>query len=497
MNINRPKYTVVLLAPLMAAALLVSGCGSGESSLEAGIARLQENNYKSAARHLEKAVKLLPDSPAAHCNLGITCWKTGRHKEAIFCFRKAAQLSPDDPRPLEFLARVMMDMQNWNDARSALALADKRLPSSSRILTTMALVEINSGNNAQAISRLTQALDTDPTYAPALYNMAVIHRDRLNNREAAATFFNRYIKVAAGDPHVRDLPQFLNRTPPPAVTAQPPAAKPPKPQNSDPLVANAKKAIDAMELDRALDLLKQAIRKNPGDSNPQWELAALYDKNLNNPEKAIEAYGKFAQQFPGDPRVAAAQKRAAELQPLVKKPSGQPKTATAPVQAKPKDTAAAQEAFSKGYKCQKEQKWDESIAFYNEALTLDNTMSDAAYNLGFVYKEKNDLARSKQEFVRAVEMDPNSSKARYMLAVVHSMLNENKQAVEQLNRILRVDPDYAKAHLQMGSIMQAENDLSGAKEHFTKFLKLAPNDPVVKNVQEQLDIINKSLPAGR
>jgi len=490
MNINRFKYTAAALPAVLTAALLVSGCGSGESNLETGIARLRENNYKSAGKHLERAVYQLPDNPAALCNMGITCWKTGRNKEAISYFRKTAQLCPDDPRPMEFLARVMMDMQNWNEARSALVQADKRLPASSRILTTMALVEIHSGNNAQALSRLTQALETDPTYAPALYNMSVLHRDKLNNREAAVSFFNRYLKVAAGDPHVRDLPQFLNRVPP-AAAAQPVPAKISR-QPDDPLVAEAKKAIEKNEFDRGLDLLKQAIRKNPANPVPVLELAVLYDKYADNPGKAVDTYSRFAKQFPNDPRTAAVQKRLAEIQPKVKRTA-----AAVPARAKPKDTAGAQQAFQKGCASQSEKKWDEAIAFYNEALALDCTMSDAAYNLGFIYKEKNDLAQAKQAFVKAVELDPNSSKMRYMLAVVLSLSNENKEAVEQLNRILRVDPDYAKAHLLTGNILQAENDLAGAKSHFIKFLKLVPNDPVAKNVQDILDKMDKNQPAGR
>jgi tetratricopeptide (TPR) repeat protein len=491
MSDNPLKFADQAVPAMLVALLLIAGCGrSGESNLETGIARLKAGDYNAAAGMLEKASIQMPDNASARCNLGITYWKLGRHKESIFCFKKASQLCPDDIRPLEFMAAVIMEMQNWNEARGILIQADKRQPSTPRILTAIALVEFRSGNNAQALSRLTQAIEIDPTYATALYNMAVLQRDRLNNKEAAINYFQNYIKVAGGDSRIRDVPQFLKKVPP----ARPPSETVKQPQ-ADPLVTNAKKAIDAQEFDSALEMLKQAIRKNPTDPSATWELAVLYDKHLKYNDKAADLYRKFLQQFPNDARAAAARKRVGEILSTAKKQPVQ-KEDSKPAQPA-RDPETAQAAFQEGLNYQTDQKWDNAIASYKRAFELDNSLAVAAYNLGLTYKSKGDLTMAKQAFVQALAIEPNMTKAHYMMAVINNSQKENKQAIEQLNSIFRVDPDYAKAHLLMGVILKEENNLSGAKTHLEKYMKLTPDDQSVKIAQELLNSIKDQQQSER
>jgi len=476
----RQQALYFFVPAILLAVLVISGCGgSFESNLNRGLEKLHDGNYNAAAGFLEKAAEQNPASTSARCNLGIAYWKLGRHKDAISCFKKAAQLCPEDVRPLEFLAQVMMDMQNWNEARSVLIQADKRLPSSARILTTMALVEFRAENNSQALSRLTQALEVDPSYAPALYNMAVLHRDRLNNKDAAANYFMKYQKVAGEDLHSKSVPQFLDREPP----AGPGQQSREKQSQIDPVIAGARKAIDRQEFDSALEMLKQAVRNNPADPAPLWELALLYDKHLKFEGKATEYYRKFLQQFPNDARAASIQKRIEELRPSAKV---QVKHEAKPA-AVNQDPDAAQSAFQEGLNHLNNQKWDDAIACYKRAFALDNSLAFAAYNLGLAYKGKGDINSAKQAFSQALALDPNMTKAHYMMAVVFNMQNDNKQAIEHLNKIFRVDPDYARAHHLMGIILKDANDIDGAKSHFEKYIKLVPDDPAAKATQEWLN----------
>jgi tetratricopeptide (TPR) repeat protein len=484
MSINRHKFIFMVFPAVLSAMLLISGCGgSGESNLETGLAKLRESNYKEAVNSLQKAADQMPNNATARCNLGIAYWKLGRHKDALVCFKKAAQLSPDDVRPLEFEAQVLIDMQSWNEARNVLVQANKRLPSSPRILTSMALVEFRAGNNAQALARLNQALNTDPAYAPALYNMAILQRDRMNNKEAATNYFQNYLKVAGTASRIKDIPQFLNKVPP-IVQVQQVPDKVTKQPVTDQFMAGIKKAIDKQEYDSALEMLKQAVKKDPNDSTVLWELAVLYDKYLKYNDKAAEVYLKFVQQFPNEPRVASARKRMEEIKPLTKQ-TPQQKPETNVVNNKAQE--AAQIAFQEGLNYQNEQKWDKAIACYKRAFELDSSLSVAAYNLGLVYKSKDELDLAKQSFGLALNVDPNMTKAHYMLAVIYNLQKDNRHAVTQLNNIFRVDPDYAKAHLLMGVIMKDENNIEGAKAHFEKYIKLAPEDPSAKMAKEWLN----------
>ena len=55
-----------------------------------------EENYAEAIRYLRRALKLRPDHPAAHHELGEVWRKSGRYAEAIKEFRKALEINPRD-----------------------------------------------------------------------------------------------------------------------------------------------------------------------------------------------------------------------------------------------------------------------------------------------------------------------------------------------------------------------------------------------------------------
>jgi tetratricopeptide (TPR) repeat protein len=490
----------LLLPAILLAAFVVAGCGgSGEDNIRTGLIRLREGNYKSAARLLEKAIDQLPDNSTARCNLGIAYIKMDRSTDAIPHLRRAAQLSPDDARPLEYLAIALMNIQNWNEARTALVQADKRQPSSPRILTALAMVEFRSGNNAQAHGRLNQVLEVDPSYAPALYDMAVLQRDRLNNRDAATAYFQKYMKTpsATNDPHAREISHFLNKTQPGKVIAAKPPSPIAKPQPpADPLVAKVKTAMDKQEYDSALEMLKQAVAKNPNDSNVLWDLAILYDKHLKYGERALDVYKQFSKQFAEDPRAASARKRVEELQASVKQVD-QKTAENKPVPAVKRDPVAAQEFFQKGLDHQNAQKWDDAIENYKKAIERDDTLSVAAYNLGLVYKAKGDMESAKQAFVQALAIAPEMTKAGYMLAVIYNQEKNYKPAIEQLSKVLKLDPDYAKAHLLLGVVLREENQTQAARVQFETYIKLAPDEPSAKTAREWIESIKNQQSQGR
>ena len=63
----------------------------------------------------------------------------------------------------------------------------------------------------------------------------------------------------------------------------------------------AEVAVQIDEQDTALVSLKQAVRLEPGNPDPLWLLAELYDENFGMSEKGLDLYRNFARRFPGDP----------------------------------------------------------------------------------------------------------------------------------------------------------------------------------------------------
>lgn len=300
----------------MLVVLLVSGCGgkSGQFYLEAGITKVERQDFEAAAELLEKAAEKLPNNPTAYCNLGIAYWKLGQTEQAVESLTKAADLSEKDPRPLEFIGRIYSETRRWEEARSAFNLAYERSPLSPRIVTSIALAGFHAGKVKMAHSYLTQALDLDSNYPPALYNMGVLCRDRLKNRGKAVIYFQKYVKVTDDSRHAEIARQFLAQKPvvvakkiEKKISDEKKVVSDSKPSLADLLVKAARAAIQNEEFDSALVMLNRAIKKDPANPDALWELAVLYDKHLNYQDSAARSYRKFKQLFPNDPLAAKAQ----------------------------------------------------------------------------------------------------------------------------------------------------------------------------------------------
>jgi tetratricopeptide (TPR) repeat protein len=523
-----PRIWIAAAAGMVLLVSLLAGCGreAPEVSLQTGMTRLLEGDYRGAAGRLERAARLLPDNATAHANLGIACWKLGQNRRAAAAFRKAAELNTNDARPLEFLGQVLMDMKKWDDARAALDEAARRTPPHARLFTEMAVVQLRAGKTEQGQALLKQAVLMDPGYPAALYNMAAVARDESKNNDEATRYFQKYLKVAGDDPHanvarralglsekkgqksevrgqrseVRDQRSeagihgpdgIVNSNKTPRTDTR---ARPRKPGPVDPLLAEARNAIEKQAYDEALVMLNEAIKKDPANPDALWELARFYEEHLDYQDNAAQMYRKFKQLFPDDPRSGVKSSGAA---PAVKKPApaAPPKSGgiltdsgKAPSQA---DLEEAQEAFLEGLKYQKAQDWDQAIRSYKRALEHNRNFAEASYNLGLAYKDNGNRDMAKDALLYTVAIKPEMTRAGYMLAIVYMELKDNEKAIGQLERILKLEPDNARAHYLIGVAYRTELHFDKAKAHFERYIQLEPGEPPAREAREWLDSLNK------
>lgn len=77
---------------------------------------MQLNRSTEAMPLIQKALRIDPNVPRAHLDLGILYADAGRREEAIREFKTASRLSPDDPNPHWRLARLYQAMGNKTEA---------------------------------------------------------------------------------------------------------------------------------------------------------------------------------------------------------------------------------------------------------------------------------------------------------------------------------------------------------------------------------------------
>lgn len=263
-------------------------------------------------------------------------------------------------------------------------------------------------------------------------------------------------------------------------------------------------ALDRGELDTAMVSLRRLTDRTRPEPEALWQLAMLYDRQLQAFGKALQMYRRFSKLFPDDPRALDAEDRIENLRPAAQTREAFAEeeetlaAETAPVSQhtgrrltfkKPaeRDPPAAFQAFNRGTVYQAREEWDQAIYYYTRAIENDDQFAAAFLNLGMVYAEKgeNDLARD--AYLYAVNLRPDLYSAHFNLALIYYDEKKTMAAISQLQSVLEYRNDYAPAHLLLGMIYAENEDTRAmAKNHYRTFLNLAPNHSDADIVREWL-----------
>ena len=488
------------------AVVLLSACSRPEdrrASLDDGVSALRgalspegsQDDLKTAVQALEDAARLNPNSATAFGNLGIAYWKLGRLDDAIEAFQKAADLAPDDSRPLEFLCQVYIEKEDWEQGRLALDRAFQRTADTARILTAMGVASARAGAAHLAQEFLTSALEQNERYPPALYNMGVLYRDFLKDKETAAVYFRQYVQAAstpgaAVDPLRLELAK--DHTASPAAPSTPPRTAPVRPTPNptpDPAITarileDVRQAVKKDEVDRALIVLKDAVKTYPSDPMFVWELATLYEGRLGAPEKAAKLYDAFASTFSDDRRAEEARKRAATCRYTAERLTASPRTLDSSVP----DPDAALRLWSEGLRFHNAGDWDKAIRCYRQATQYDSSLISAWYNLGLVYKSKGLLDDAAGAFEHVLGLKPDMIEAEYMLGVIYRDARKPAEAITHLKRALQMNPRHERAHFVIGLVYRDLDQTDNARLHFERTIELAPRGVYAEQARTFLNL---------
>lgn len=480
---------------------------------------MQSGDYATARDILLQASDEQPQSLTAQVNLAMAYWQLGDVTAAAAALNRATELAPQNPQVWELRAHLLIQTGN---PEGAVEVLDNISAPSPATLTLRSLADQLSGNPDRALYHLEQALQQDRYYPPALHNLAVLQRDQFNAPIEAMAAWRHFREADPQNPRAdRTDDVFLGEmaTPPPpseipdgsepgaaALPASPvplepptgdpapaaPAAPPPQtvtvappqaqettpagvpaaaPKSAKALIDRARREIAAGNNDSALVVLKDAVQRFPDNADAVWALAVFYDQQLGLKDRADGLYKTFLGMFPDDPRAQSVRAR-------IPAPSRKPE---------PPRTAPAPDLFQRGLEHYSRQEWDDAIAAYRQALSMDPRSESCAYNLGLAYKAKPDLDAAAAAFRHALNLNPDMVKSLYMLGLTEIQRKRNADALAHLNRLIRIQPDFAKAHYLLGTVYQTENRPDTAAHHFDRFLELDPNDKAAAQVRRWLE----------
>jgi tetratricopeptide (TPR) repeat protein len=362
-----------------------------------GLVYSAQSQDARANQHLEKAVRLKPDSAPARTNLAANLARMGKLDLAEEQFRKAVKLEPRNFDANHNLGELYAHSGKIAEAMPFLQQAQQANPSSYDNGYDLSLAYVMTGRPAQARALVQDLLKKKN--AAELHNLLGEIEEKDGKFVAAA---NEFEAAAHMDPSESNLFDWgsellLHRTLGPAIEVFQHATEryPASPRLA---IGLGMALYSRGNYDDAVKSLLRAADLNPGDARCYLFLSKAYDSSPSQADEVIQRFRRFA-----------------ELQPR-------------------NGRASYYYAMSlwKGKRAQDPGLDLQQIeSLLKTAISLDPALAEAHLQLANLYSDQNKYAESIPEYVRARELNPDMADVYYRLGQAYVRTGDKDHAQEQ------------------------------------------------------------------
>jgi tetratricopeptide (TPR) repeat protein len=466
------------------------------------------NDKAKAEETFQRAISVNQNSGLAHTEYGKYLVQLSRLGEAEAEMVKAVEVEPANRSSRFVLASfylVNKQLDKAEVAYKALADLDKEKPESRAVLA-----DFYSAVNRldESIAIYTDILTKSPDFTQGRYRLGEIMLMR-GDTQGAMTQIN---EVLAKDQHDRQA--LLLRARVRSQTGQAP------------------------DLQAAVEDLKEVLVQEP-NSRPGLYFMAQANFNLGNMDQARAFAGDLERNYPdylpaklmqaqislasGDAK--AAQRLASEL--IARLEQTAPDRQNSPqmlaelrakaflargsAELKQGSTAAARKDFlmardaapSDTYAhitlasvALAENKTDEAVGFYENALSIESTNFNALSGLIRLHARNNELHKAHSRIDDALASYPNNASLHYLKAQIFGFERNSSQAEVALRKTLELDPNYLAAYSALGALFINTNQQERAIAEYQKIVERRPDNATAHTLIGMLDDSRKNYDAA-
>jgi tetratricopeptide (TPR) repeat protein len=121
-----------------------------------------------------------------------------------------------------------------------------------------------------------------------------------------------------------------------------------------------------------------------------------------------------------------------------------------------------------------DQRWDDALRCYREALARDPEAADVQVQLGYVLLKVSQYQESEQSFLSALEADPGEYSAYLGISECYRMMNRHEDELNMVRMAMTLAPDDPDVWNAQGVAFEVNNRLHEATAAYEKALDLAP-----------------------
>jgi len=398
-----------------------------------GLVYSAQSQDVKANPHLEKAVRLNPNSVPARSNLAANLSRLGKSDLALEQFKKAAEIEPQNFDTNHNLGEYYIHAGQITKAIPFLDRAQQIDASSYDNGYDLSLAYLLTGKIADARQQVQNLLTKKNT--AELHNLLAEIQEKSGEFVAAAKEYETAAHMEPSEDNLFDWASelLLHETLAPAIEVFQQASS--RYPSSPRLQIGLGMALYAKgDYDQAVKALLKGADLNPSDPRAYLFLSKAYDRSPEQVNDVIERFHKFA-----------------ELQPR---------------------NAQAQYYYAmslwKGKRAQDPNlNLIEIQSLLKKSVALDPKLSEAHLQLGNVYSDQNKHADAIPEYLTALKLNPDLADAYYRLGQAYVRTGEKDRAQEQFQIYQKVRTEHMA-------------DLDRQRAEVRQFVYSAKNGPAAK-----------------
>ncbi|KAH9580044.1 Tetratricopeptide repeat [Trypanosoma melophagium] len=127
--------------------------------------------------------------------------------------------------------------------------------------------------------------------------------------------------------------------------------------------------------------------------------------------------------------------------------------------------------------------FEEAIAMFDKAISLDNTNADFYHNRGFSQRKLGKYREAIRDYTTALSLDAQHFKAYYNRAFCYDKLGEITNAIEDYTNAIAIHTNNPNAYHNRGAALEKIGRLKDAIKDYTEAIKLDGENPFTYNAR--------------
>ncbi|MEO1083367.1 MAG: sulfatase-like hydrolase/transferase [Acidobacteriota bacterium] len=247
------------------------------------------------------------------------------------------------------------------------------------------------------------------------------------------------------------------------------------------IYSRAKSAISQGQFLEARDLLRDLLRRDPGNAH-YLELELTVARSLGQPEEALRLLDEMrkSSESTGYPPLEKIQRWRADI--LLQR--GDVDAAYAEYRESLAVAPTAQGFHRLAQIHQSRGETQDAQRFFKKAIETDPGFAPAHLDLGIALAVEGQDEAAEVAFAEALKLQPYSARAHYNFAAFLAQTDQVDRAIQRFERALALRPAYPQALQALVELHFLDGDIAAARSHLAQLEELAPGSPSLTAARE-------------